>query len=221
MAIDVTEQKRTEEKLHTLSQVVEQSPTSIVVTDTKGNIEYVNKKFTTLAEYAIDEVIGKNPRILKSGETPMEEHKRLWDTITSGSVWSGEFHNKKKSGETYWEYAVISPVRGTEGTIIKFVGIKEDIGDRKQAERRLSAQHTVTQILAEAASIAEASPRIFQVICECLEWDIGELWAVDSESNVLRLGESWHLPSVKAPEFEAMSRKMTFSPGVGLPGRVW
>ena len=151
----------------------------------------------------------------------MEEYKRLWDTITSGGVWRGELHNKKKSGEIYWEYAVISPVRDTEGNIANFVGIKEDIGDRKQAERRLSAQHTVTQILAEAASIAEASPRIFQTICECLEWDIGELWMMDSGSNVLCLAESWHLPSVKAPEFEAMSRKITFSPGVGLPGRVW
>ena len=221
VAIDVTEQKRTEDKLNILSQVVEQSPTSIVVTDTKGNIEYVNKKFTTLTEYAIDEVIGKNPRILKSGETPMEKYKRLWDTITSGGVWRGELHNKKKSGETYWEYAVISPVRDTEGNIASFVGIKEDIGDRKQAERRLRAQHTVTQILAEAAGIAGASPKILQTICECLEWDIGELWMMDSGSNVLCLAESWHLPSVKAPEFEAMSREITFSPGVGLPGRVW
>ncbi|MDE2216812.1 MAG: PAS domain S-box protein [Planctomycetota bacterium] len=221
VAIDVTEQKRAEEKVITLSQVVEQSPTSIMITDTNGGIEYVNKKFTAVTEYAIDEVIGKNPRILKSGETPVEEYKRLWDTIMSGGVWRGEFHNKKKSGEFYWEYAVISPVRDTEGNIASFIGIKEDISERKQAERRLSAQHTVTQILAEAASIAEASPRIFQTICECLEWDIGELWAVDSESNVLRLVESWHLPSVKAPEFEAMSREITFSPGVGLPGRVW
>jgi len=213
--------REAEDKLNILSQVVEQGPASIVVTDTKGNIEYVNKKFTTLTEYAIDEVIGKNPRILKSGETPVEEYKRLWDTITSGGVWRGELHNKKKSGETYWEYAVISPVRNMEGNIINFVGINEDIGDRKQAERRLSAQHTMTQILVEAASIAEASPKILQTICECLEWDIGELWMMDSGSNVLCLAESWHLPSVKAPEFEAMSREITFSPGVGLPGRVW
>ncbi len=221
VAIDVTEQKRAEKKVITLSQVVEQSPTITVVTDTNGNIEYVNKKFTAVTEYPIDEVIGKNPSILKSGETPMEEYKRLWDTITSGGVWRGEFHNKKKSGEFYWEHAVISPVRNTEGNIASFVGIKEDISERKQAERRLLAQHTVTQILAEAASIAEASPKIFQTICECLGWDIGELWTIDSGSNVLRLAESWHLPSVKAPEFEAMSRKIAFSPGVGLPGRVW
>ncbi|MBF8275099.1 MAG: domain S-box [Candidatus Brocadiaceae bacterium] len=79
----------------------------------------------------------------------------------------------------------------------------------------------MTQILAEAAGIAEASPEILQTICECLEWDIGELWMIDSGNNVLRLVESWYLPPVKAPEFEAVSRKMTFSPGVGLPGRVW
>ncbi len=218
---DVTRQKRTEEKLNVLSQVVEQSPASVVVVDTKGAIGYVNKKFTTITEYAVDEVVGKNPRVLKSDETPMEEYKRLWDTITSGGVWRGEFHNRKKSGELYWEHAVISPVRNAEGSITHFVGIKEDISERKQAERRLCAQHTVMQILAEAAGIADASLKILQTICECLAWDIGALWAVDTESNVLRLVEYWHVPSVKAPEFEAVSRKITFSPGVGLPGRVW
>ncbi|MBF8275100.1 MAG: methyl-accepting chemotaxis sensory transducer with Pas/Pac sensor [Candidatus Brocadiaceae bacterium] len=137
---DITEQKRTEDKLNVLSQVVEQSPTSIVVTNTKGAIEYVNKKYTAITGYTVDEVIGKNPRVLKSDEMPKEEYKRLWDTVTSGGVWRGEFHNKKKCGGFYWEHAVISPVRDTKGTIVSFVGIKEDISDRKQAERRLNAQ---------------------------------------------------------------------------------
>ena len=136
-------------------------------------------------------------------------------------MWHGEFHNKKKGGGFYWEHAVISPVRNAEGSITHFVGIKEDISERKQTERRLNAQHTVTQILAEGSRYRRGVAKILQTICECLEWDIGELWMRDAGNNVLRLVESWYLSSVKAPEFEAMSRKMTFSPGVGLPGRVW
>jgi PAS domain S-box-containing protein len=120
---------------------VEQSPATVVITDTKGNIEYVNPKFTQLTGYTFKETIGKNPRILKSGKTPPEEYKQLWETINSGREWYGEFCNKKKNGELYWESASISPVRNTEGVITHFVGIKEDITKRKKMEETLQAQN--------------------------------------------------------------------------------
>ena len=97
-------------------------------------IEYVNPKFVQVTGYSIEEAIGKNPRILKSGEKPAEEYKQLWDTITSGSEWQGEFHNKKKNGELSWEFAIISPITDAGGIITHFLAVKEDITHRKEVE---------------------------------------------------------------------------------------
>ena len=93
--------------------------------------------------------------------------------------------------------------------------------ERKRAEQRLVVQHTVTQILAEAATLEEAAPKILQAVCECLAWDLGVLWRLDRGAGVLRCVEVWHKASVEVPEFEAISRETTFAPGIGLPGRVW
>ena len=100
-------------------------------------------------------------------------------------------------------------------------GSVTDITERKQAEQRLLAQHTVTQILAAAASLQEATPRILRAICENLIWDMGALWTVDKEAGVLRCVEVWHEKSIEVPEFEAKTRATTFKPGIGLPGAVW
>lgn len=137
IASDITERKRAEEQLRKLSQAVEQSPASVVITDTSGAIEYVNPKFSKLTGYSFTEVVGKNPRILKSGEKTAEEYKELWDTITSGKEWRGTFHNKKKNGELYWESASISPIKDSKGNITHFVAVKEDITALKHAQEEL------------------------------------------------------------------------------------
>ena len=134
---DITERKKIEEQNLRLLHAVEQSPTSIVITDTKGNIEYVNPKFSEVTGYSRDEVLGKNPRILKSGEVSREFYKNLWDTIISGLEWRGEFHNKKKNRELYWEMASISPVKSSEGKITHYIAIKEDITESKEIQESL------------------------------------------------------------------------------------
>lgn len=93
--------RQAEEQIHKLLHAIEQSPVVIMITDTAGNIEYVNPKFSQLTGYTKEEIIGENPRILKSGETLPEEYKRLWITIASGGTWQGEFHNRKKSGKLF------------------------------------------------------------------------------------------------------------------------
>jgi PAS domain S-box-containing protein len=118
-------------RLKLFNQAIEQSPVSIVITSAEGNIEYVNPKFTELTGYTPDEAIGKNPRILNSGFHHDDYFKDLWATITSGRNWSGEFRNKNKKGEYYWESAVISPMVDDKGRITHFIGIKEDITDKK------------------------------------------------------------------------------------------
>lgn len=130
--------KEAETQIVKLSRAVEQSPNTIVITDVKGNIEYVNPRGFYLTGYTPEEVIGKNPRIFKSSETPPEEYKRLWTVIKSGGEWRGEFRNRKKNGEYYWEYASISSIKDPKGAITHFLAIKEDITERKRFEAHLN-----------------------------------------------------------------------------------
>ncbi len=125
------------EHLRKLYLTVEQSPVSVVITDRNGVIEYVNPRFMEITGYRLEEVIGQNPRVLKSGEHSDEFYRDLWNTILSGRVWKGEFHDRKKSGELYWEEASISPITDAHGEITHFIAVKEDITARKEAEDAL------------------------------------------------------------------------------------
>src|SRR5438093_6000339 len=113
------------------------------------------------------------------------------------------------------------PIVSESGDIVEFVGAAIDITERKQAEQRLIVEHTVTKMLATAATLEEVTPKILQTVCELLFWDVGTLWSIDREAGVLRCAEVWHDESVEVPQFEAICRQHTFMPGVGLPGRVW
>jgi PAS domain S-box-containing protein len=137
---DITERKKAESQLHKLSRAVEQSPASVVITDPGGLIEYVNPKFCAVTGYSLEEVLGKNSRLLKSGETSREDYPQMWATIAAGEEWRGEFHNRKKNGELYWESASISPIRDEQGNVRHFVAVKEDITERKLLEARLEQQ---------------------------------------------------------------------------------
>ena len=148
------QQKKSEELLRKLSMAVEQNPISIVITDTSGLIEYVNPKFTELTGYTLEEAIGKNPRILKSGLTPEYYYVDLWKNIKSGKIWRGEFCNKKKNGELYWEMASISPVFDETGEITHFVASKEDITQQKEIDRQLRDNEEKYRILFESISDA-------------------------------------------------------------------
>ena len=135
---DITTQKLVQEKLRQLSLAVEQSPANIVITNLDGDIVYVNSKFTQTTGYPSEETLGKNPRILKSGFTPPHEYKRLWDTIKSGRTWNGEFYNRKKNGDLYWESATISAIMNENGEPTHFLAVKEDITERKRMSEKLA-----------------------------------------------------------------------------------
>lgn len=122
-----------------LTRIVEQSPSSIVVTDSDGLIEYCNPAFKNLTGYGLDDVFGKNPRILQSGKTPPSLYVEMWETISSGGVWSGEFCNRKKNGDIFWERAVISALLDNAGNIAHFIAIKNDITEEKHAYDKLLA----------------------------------------------------------------------------------
>ncbi len=128
------EKKRTELELRKLSRAIEHNPTSIVMTDNDGTIEYVNPRFIKLTGYSPEEVVGKNSSILQSGQTPAATYVHLWETLTSGMEWNGLFINKKKNGDIYWEEAWISPILGLDGEITHFVAVKLDVTERMKGE---------------------------------------------------------------------------------------
>ncbi|PKH02752.1 diguanylate cyclase [Psychromonas sp. MB-3u-54] len=131
---DITEQKRASDSLLKLSLAVEQSPNSIVITDLNGKIEYVNNMFTKVTGYGKDEVLGQNPRILKSGKTPQTTYEEMWAHLTCGDIWHGEIINRRKDKSIYIESATITPVKQADGKITNYVAIKEDITEKKKAE---------------------------------------------------------------------------------------
>ena len=129
------EQKRIKYELSKLSQALEQSPVSVIITTLDGSIEYVNLAFCEITGYSRKEVLGKNPRFLKSKNKAPETYQKLWETISRGEVWKGEFINLKKNGEVFWEAATISPIRDRDGRITHYLGVKEDITEKKLAAR--------------------------------------------------------------------------------------
>jgi PAS domain S-box-containing protein len=135
--MDPAERKRVMDELMKLSQAVEQSPVSIVVTNLDGNIEYANPKACETTGYSLEELVGQNPRVLKSGETIPNEYALLWSTITSGQQWKGLFHNKRKNGELYWESSTIGPIRDSTGNITHYLAVKEDITDLRRAQEEI------------------------------------------------------------------------------------
>jgi PAS domain S-box-containing protein len=142
--------RQLEERLLKLSVVVEQTPASVVVTDTTGKIEYVNPAFERVSGYTLEEVLGKNPSILKSGITPIELYQSMWKTITNGEVWSGEICNRKKNGDLFWELGTVSPIRNKDGIITNFISVKEDISERKKIEDELQRYRQQLEELVDA-----------------------------------------------------------------------
>jgi PAS domain S-box-containing protein len=133
---DVTERRKTTEKITMLSAAMEQSANAVVITNLHGDITYVNPRFTEITGYTAAEAIGNNPKLLKSGYFTPEQYKEMWDTIISGNVWRGRFHNKKKNGKLYWESATITPIKNAAGDVASFMAIKEDITAVIEAEEQ-------------------------------------------------------------------------------------
>jgi PAS domain S-box-containing protein len=151
VAIDITDKVQTQHELEKLSSAVEQSPASVIITNTEGTVEYVNPTFTTVSGYDPVEIIGQNPRLLKSGEMSNEAYRLLWKTLKSGAQWRGEMHNRRKDGTSYWVSASISPLKNRDGVITHFIGIQEDITERKRTEetlaRRTAELETIDRIV--------------------------------------------------------------------------
>ncbi len=173
---EIAERTRVEENLRKLSQAVEQSPAMTIITDLSGNIEYVNSRFSDVTGYTLDEVIGKNPRMLKAGELPPETYQELWGTIKAGEEWRGEIHNRKKNGELFWALSTISPVLDSDDRVTHFLGISEDITElkiaaqeRRQQQLELAHAGRIIILGEMATSIAHELNQPLAVISGCAQ----------------------------------------------------
>jgi PAS domain S-box-containing protein len=168
---DITERKRAQEAVQKLSHVVDQSPVSVIVTDTEGAINYVNPKFCEVTGYSCDEVLGKNPRILKSGTLAEEVYVDLWRTLAARQDWRGELCNKRKDGSVYWELAVISPMVDSGGNVTNYIAVKEDITVRKRLENEMRASLHEKEVLLK--EIHHRVKNNLQIISSLLELEAG------------------------------------------------
>ncbi len=151
--VRLTDSRLAADSLLSLSRAIEQSPVSIIICDPRGRIDYVNPKFETATGYQRSEVIGKNPRMLQSGDKSKEEYQEMWATLLAGQTWQGEFHNRRKDRTLFWEQASISPVYNDQGELINYVAVKEDITER----RAVAADLRAALAAAEAANIAKSN----------------------------------------------------------------
>jgi PAS domain S-box-containing protein len=227
--IDITERRQVEQQLRKLSRAVEQSASTIVITDTVGNIEYVNPKFTEITGYTLEEALGQNPRILKSGFTSDKVYKQLWQTVASGKEWHGELLNKKKNDELYWEYVTISPILNERGEITHFVGVKEDITQRKQSEVEIQRHLTDLEALYENGLAVgrllktnEIGNRVINTFAQYLQWHHVTIRLRREESDDLDL-VAFNLPGLRDEERAATEQHFTTlinKIGHGLSGWV-
>jgi len=169
----VTKLKEAVEENHRLAAAIEHAGEAILITDVNGDIQYVNPAFEKTTGYSRAEVIGKNPRILKSGRHGAKFYKNMWDTITSGKIWRGEIINRRKNDVIYYDHASIAPVRNEQGEIINFVSVKRDITERKKAVEtlRLSEQriNAIINTVGEGVIVIGGDSRIRFINRELLE----------------------------------------------------
>jgi len=204
---DITERKQAEDQLRKLSRAVEQSSSSVVITDLTGCIEYANPKFTEITGYALEEVLGQNSRMINSNSQSQEFYADLWATIASGREWHGEFCNRKKNGELYWESASISPIRDAAGEVTHYVAVKDDITERRRMEEEVRRSERELKQLIEVAPFpvvvvttdGDKSPAEFlnQTFVDLFGWTIEDIPDMDA----------WYSRAYPDPEYRQATRE--------------
>jgi PAS domain S-box-containing protein len=230
IALIAIERKQTESALQESEErfrhMADTIPEVIWITSLEPEkVLYVSPSFERIWGLPVEDLY-ENPRLWMETIHP-EDRERVvamfsrWIAGDPVDYHDVEFRITQPGGAIRWihERGVMS--RDEEGKPYRVSGISTDVTERKQAEQRLTTQHAVTQMLAEATTLDEVTPKILKTVCDLLLWDLGALWSIDREAGVLRCVEIWHKSSIEAPQFEAITRESTFAAGIGLPGRVW
>ncbi|MEI6559573.1 MAG: PAS domain S-box protein [Rhodospirillaceae bacterium] len=183
---NITERKHQEEQLRKLFMAVEQSPESIVITDLNANVEYANQAFFSNTGYSLDEIKGRNPRLLQSGQTPRATYDDMWATLSRGEPWHGELINRRKNGSEYAEFATIAPIRQPDGRITHYLAIKEDITDKKRMNDELEQYRChLEQLVADRTREFIAAKEA----AEALSLDFGRVLEASPDMIVLKTRE--------------------------------
>ena len=204
--------------------IVHSSLDCIVVIDHEGKILEFNPAAEQMFGHARAEVLGRELAEVIIPPSLRERHRQgMAHYLATGQARvigkRIEINAMRSDGSEFPVELAITRM-GAEGPPT-FTGFLRDISERKQAEWQLNIQHAISRVLAESSTLKEASARILQTVCENLKWDVGEFWNVDQRAGVLRFDDMWIAPNIRADDFVAFSRQMTFARGVGLPGRVW
>ncbi|MFH2203906.1 MAG: PAS domain S-box protein [Elusimicrobiota bacterium] len=200
--------KRADAEIRKLDCAIEQAPYGILITDRKGDIEYANAMFTKISGYTLKEIVGKNPRILKSGRQDGDFYIGLWETICAGKSWQGELQNKRENGELYWERMTISPVKDVAGAVTHFVAMKEDVTKLKQAERELVQAGVYLDVMGDALVALTLDAKITKV-----NRAFRDLWGYTSKE--VRGVSAWSLfPEAERTKLEAMMAENLKEPAV-------
>ncbi|MEH2191827.1 MAG: GAF domain-containing protein [Nostoc sp.] len=223
---EVTERKRAEESLNQernfISTVLDTASALVIVLDSQGKIVRFNQACEQITGYSFDEVRGRYFWNLFLIPEELESVKAVFEELLTGRGFlEHENHWVMKNGSRRLIAWSNTFLKDYEGSVEYIVGTGTDITDRKRVQQHLTVQYAVTRVLADSTTSKEAKPRILQGICESLGWDLGEIWMVDQQTNVLRCLCIWHQASLEAQEFETLKGKTTFIEGIGLPGRVW
>src|SRR5271157_335666 len=224
---DVSERKQAEDALRESEErtrsIVKHVVDGIITINATGMIQSVNPAVERLFGFGADELIGRNVSILMPELYHGEHDGYLAHCLRTGQPkvigLVREMEGRRKDGTTFPLDLSVGEF-SLAGTRM-FIGVVRDITNRKRRRQRVASEHDVSRVLAESRSIAEAALQLIEAIAGNLGWEAGDLWQIDREAKVLRCVEFWRAPSFACPEFEAVSRRITFKSGVGLPGRVW
>ncbi|HEX7588919.1 MAG TPA: PAS domain S-box protein, partial [Anaerolineae bacterium] len=224
---DITERRRAEEALlyseERYRTVAETASDAIITLDRDDKILFANRATEEIFGYPRMELMGQDLSMLMSKDQPDEPVISLKQRLDSGEEWSSlegvELVGQRKNGQAI--PLEISLSKFFRNGAPYFTTLLRDITERKQAEKRMAAQYAATRALADSDTLRDAAPKILQAICESAGWQIGCLWTLDRDADVLRCAEAWHDPSVAVEEFAALTREILFVPGMDLPGRVW
>ena len=211
----ITERKRTEAARQLLSSAIEQAAEMIVITDQAGSIQYVNPAFEAITGYAKEEILGRNPRILKSGEHDPAFYRSLWETLSSGKVWQGRFVNRNKAGTRYTEDATISPVLDAGGRIVNYVAVKRDSTRERQLEDQLRQAQKMESVGRLAGGVAHDFNNMLQVITSYVELSLAQTRPGDPlHRNLQQVRKAAQRSAELTGQLLAFARKQTVSPKV-------